>query len=307
MGAPADDARAASRLLIVAIGADRASLGVRSATALSVAAPMPGGRAARCAAPASFWAAAPLAPGCGRRRLGAGRGSSRGWPALATPLRPRRAGQRPRWCPLLFGACAAVPLGGRRRRLRRAARSCCRRPRAIGQRASPARCRSWRRFRADLPQGGAGRLCDRLRLPASSSRSWPTASPFLRRGLLPLGNFVSALPIVGIAPIMVMWFGFDWQSKAAVVVDHDLLPDAGEHASPGSPRPGAMERDLMRSYARRLLADAAQAAAAGGAAVHLQRAQDQLDPGADRRHRGRVLRHADRRHGLSHLDRGRRA
>src|SRR3546814_2878001 len=31
--------------------------------------------------------------------------------------------------------------------------------------------------------------------------------PFLQRGLLPLGNFVSALPIVGIAPIMVMWFG----------------------------------------------------------------------------------------------------
>ncbi|MEL6785647.1 MAG: ABC transporter permease, partial [Pseudomonadota bacterium] len=43
-------------------------------------------------------------------------------------------------------------------------------------------------------------------------------SPFLQRGLLPLGNFVSALPIIGVAPIMVMWFGFDWQSKAAVVV-----------------------------------------------------------------------------------------
>jgi NitT/TauT family transport system permease protein len=41
---------------------------------------------------------------------------------------------------------------------------------------------------------------------------------FFGRGLLPIGNFVSALPIVGIAPIMVMWFGFDWPSKAAVVV-----------------------------------------------------------------------------------------
>ena len=38
------------------------------------------------------------------------------------------------------------------------------------------------------------------------------------------------MPIVGIAPIMVMWFGFDWQSKAAVVVRDDLLPDAGQHA-----------------------------------------------------------------------------
>src|SRR5690606_21659777 len=37
-------------------------------------------------------------------------------------------------------------------------------------------------------------------------------SPFLKRGLLPIGNFVSALPIIGIAPILVMWFGFDWPS-----------------------------------------------------------------------------------------------
>ena len=48
--------------------------------------------------------------------------------------------------------------------------------------------------------------------------------PFLRRGLLPVGNFVAALPIVGIAPIMVMWFGFDWQSKAAVVVVMVFFP-----------------------------------------------------------------------------------
>ena len=41
--------------------------------------------------------------------------------------------------------------------------------------------------------------------------------PFLQRGLLPLGTLVSALPIVGVAPIMVIWFGFDWPSKAAVV------------------------------------------------------------------------------------------
>ena len=43
-------------------------------------------------------------------------------------------------------------------------------------------------------------------------------SRFLQAGLLPIGNFLAALPIVGTAPIMVMWFGFDWHSKAAVVV-----------------------------------------------------------------------------------------
>jgi len=73
-------------------------------------------------------------------------------------------------------------------------------------------------------------------------------SPFLQRGLLPLGALVSAIPIVGIAPIMVMWFGFDWQSKAAVIVVMTFFPMlvnalAGLHAA------GDMERDLMRSYA----------------------------------------------------------
>ena len=48
--------------------------------------------------------------------------------------------------------------------------------------------------------------------------------PFLKRGLLPVGNLVSALPIIGMAPIMVMWFGFDWQSKAAVVVIMTFFP-----------------------------------------------------------------------------------
>jgi len=48
-------------------------------------------------------------------------------------------------------------------------------------------------------------------------------SPFLQRGLLPVGNLISALPIIGIAPIMVMWFGFDWPSKAAVVTGRAFL------------------------------------------------------------------------------------
>ena len=73
-------------------------------------------------------------------------------------------------------------------------------------------------------------------------------SPFLRRGLLPLGNFVSALPIVGVAPIMVMWFGFDWQSKAAVVVVMTFFPML-VNATVGLAGAGPMERDLMKTYA----------------------------------------------------------
>jgi NitT/TauT family transport system permease protein len=73
-------------------------------------------------------------------------------------------------------------------------------------------------------------------------------SPFLQRGLLPLGNLVSALPIVGIAPIMVMWFGFDWQSKAAVVVVMTFFPMLVNMVA-GLESASAMERDLMKTYA----------------------------------------------------------
>jgi len=72
-------------------------------------------------------------------------------------------------------------------------------------------------------------------------------SDFLKRGLLPIGNLVSALPIVGIAPIMVMWFGFDWQSKAAVVVIMTFFPMLVNTVS-GLNASGKLERDLMNSY-----------------------------------------------------------
>ncbi len=71
--------------------------------------------------------------------------------------------------------------------------------------------------------------------------------PFLQRGLLPVGNLVSAIPIVGIAPIMVMWFGFDWQSKAAVVVIMTFFPML-VNAIAGLSQSDSIERDLMRSY-----------------------------------------------------------
>ena len=71
--------------------------------------------------------------------------------------------------------------------------------------------------------------------------------PFLQRGLLPVGNLASALPIVGIAPIMVMWFGFDWPSKAAVVAIMTFFPMLVNTLA-GLSALGRVERDLMRSY-----------------------------------------------------------
>ena len=72
-------------------------------------------------------------------------------------------------------------------------------------------------------------------------------SPFLQRGLLPIGNFVAALPIVGTAPILVNWFGFDWQSKAAVVVVMVFFPMLVNTVQ-GLADTTAMQRDLMRTY-----------------------------------------------------------
>ncbi|SIS76342.1 NitT/TauT family transport system permease protein [Roseivivax lentus] len=70
---------------------------------------------------------------------------------------------------------------------------------------------------------------------------------FLRRGILPVGNFMAALPIVGTAPILVMWFGFDWQSKAAVVVVMVFFPMLVNTVA-GLQDTAAMQRDLMRTY-----------------------------------------------------------
>ena len=71
---------------------------------------------------------------------------------------------------------------------------------------------------------------------------------FLRRGLLPLAGLAGAVPIVGIAPIMVMWFGFDWHSKAAVAAVVTFFPMLVNTLA-GLRSVDEMQRDLMRTYA----------------------------------------------------------
>jgi NitT/TauT family transport system permease protein len=70
---------------------------------------------------------------------------------------------------------------------------------------------------------------------------------FLRRGLLPLGNFFSVLPLVGVAPIMVMWFGTGVAPNIAVVVIMTFFPML-VNAIEGLGASSHLERDLMRSY-----------------------------------------------------------
>jgi NitT/TauT family transport system permease protein len=80
---------------------------------------------------------------------------------------------------------------------------------------------------------GVALLCDRF--------------GFLKRGLLPLGNFFSVLPLVGVAPIMVMWFGVGVAPNIAVVVIMTFFPML-VNAIAGLGASSHLERDLMRSY-----------------------------------------------------------
>jgi len=72
-------------------------------------------------------------------------------------------------------------------------------------------------------------------------------SDFLTRGILPVGSFMAALPIVGTAPIFVKWLGSDWESKAAVVAVMVFFPILVNTVA-GLKDTSAMQRDLMRTY-----------------------------------------------------------
>ena len=73
-------------------------------------------------------------------------------------------------------------------------------------------------------------------------------APFLQRGLLPLASLTSTIPLVAVAPIAVMWFGFEWPSKAAVVVLMTFFPMLVSTLA-GLRATGRIERELMHSYA----------------------------------------------------------
>ncbi len=72
-------------------------------------------------------------------------------------------------------------------------------------------------------------------------------SEFWIRGVLPVGGFMAALPIVGTAPIFVKWLGSDWESKAAVVGVMVFFP-IFVNVIAGLRDTSAMQRDLMRTY-----------------------------------------------------------
>ncbi len=70
---------------------------------------------------------------------------------------------------------------------------------------------------------------------------------FFERGVLPIGNFLAAMPIIGIAPIFVMWFGFGWHSKAAVVAVMVFFPILVNTVQ-GMKMSDKIHKDLMQTY-----------------------------------------------------------
>lgn len=72
--------------------------------------------------------------------------------------------------------------------------------------------------------------------------------PFVARGVLPYAVISNSIPIIGMAPIAVVLFGFDWQSKAFIVSVLTFFPMV-INAYLGLTSLDALSLQLMRSYA----------------------------------------------------------
>lgn len=120
-------------------------------------------------------------------------------------------------------------------------------PSAIGARIAEEWLTLWRDFRQTVLKGAlAGYLIGAA--AAIGVAVLADRSEFWTRGILPVGSFMAALPIVGTAPIFVKWFGSDWESKAAVVAVMVFFPILVNTVA-GLRDTGSMQRDLMRTYA----------------------------------------------------------
>ncbi len=119
-------------------------------------------------------------------------------------------------------------------------------PTVIAERFASEGPRLWADFEQTVIKGAmTGYICGGL--AAFAVALLADRSPFLTRGILPVGGFMAALPIVGTAPIFVKWLGSDWQSKAAVVGVMVFFPILVNTVA-GLRDTTSMQRDLMRTY-----------------------------------------------------------
>jgi NitT/TauT family transport system permease protein len=70
---------------------------------------------------------------------------------------------------------------------------------------------------------------------------------FLARGIIPYGVISNSIPIIGMAPICVVLFGYDWQSKVVIVAVLTFFPML-INAYRGLTSVDALSLQLMRSY-----------------------------------------------------------
>lgn len=71
---------------------------------------------------------------------------------------------------------------------------------------------------------------------------------WLRRGLVPYAVISSSIPIIAFSPVMVFWFGYEWPSKAAVVLVLTFFPMLINTVA-GLAAYAPLSRDLLVSYA----------------------------------------------------------
>ncbi|MCG3269062.1 ABC transporter permease [Yoonia sp. I 8.24] len=119
-------------------------------------------------------------------------------------------------------------------------------PSIIGERLMQEGPRLWADFEQTVIKGAAtGYIIGGI--AAFGVAILADRSEFLTRGILPVGGFMAALPIVGTAPIFVKWLGSDWESKAAVVGVMVFFPILVNTVA-GLRDTTVMQRDLMRTY-----------------------------------------------------------
>ena len=112
-------------------------------------------------------------------------------------------------------------------------------------------------------------------------------SPLLERGLLPYVVASQTVPILAIAPMVVIWLGAGQLSVAVIAAYLTFFP-VTINTLRGLQSPAAEQVELMRSYAAGRWTISMEAAYAGGAAIYLHGAEGLGDSERGRRDHRRI-------------------